>query len=57
MSFDTAQGDLIWARIVDALEAAGDQRDAFLARLVLILANEVDDLETVLEAIEDASIE
>jgi hypothetical protein len=54
MSLTQSEGDRLWARLVEASENAGDDRDAFLARLVLMLANEVGDLEQILELIEDA---
>jgi hypothetical protein len=54
MSPTQADGDRLWARLVAAADAAGDDREAFLARLVLLLANEVDDLDRVLHLVEEA---
>ena len=54
MSLSPADGDRLWARLVAASDAAGDDREAFLARLVLLLANEVGDADRVLELVEEA---
>lgn len=54
MSLSPSDGDRLWARLVEAAEAAGGEREAFLARLVLVLADEIGDLERILELVEDA---
>lgn len=50
------EADRIWARLADARDEAGDEDgEAFLARLVLLLAHEVGDADRVLAAV-DASL-
>jgi len=49
------EADRIWARLAQARDEAGDDdAEAFLARLALILANEVGDVDRVLAAIDAA---
>jgi hypothetical protein len=55
MSFTWQEGDALWERLVTASEQVGEsEREAFLARLVLLLAGEVGDLDRVIAAIEAA---
>jgi hypothetical protein len=56
MTLSWQDGDRVFARLVELtapLEAA--EREALLARLVLLLANEVGDGEAVLAAVEAAA--
>lgn len=56
MTFTQEEGDRIYARLVEARDARPeDDGEAFLARLVLLLADEVGDADRVLRAIEDAA--
>ena len=49
--------DRLWARLAEARDTAGEEDgEAFLARLVLLLAHEVGDVDRVLAAI-DAALE
>lgn len=53
--FTWQEADRIWARLADARDEAGDDdAEAFLARLVLLLAHEVGDVDRVLGAVEAA---
>ena len=54
MSLSRADGDRLWLELVEAAEAAGENREALLARLVLLLANEIGDIDRVIELLEDA---
>ena len=55
--FTWQEADRLWARLVEARDAAGDEDgEAFLARLVLLLAHEVGDADRVLAAV-DAALE
>jgi hypothetical protein len=56
VTFTQEEGDRIYARLVEARDARPEgDGEAFLARLVLLLANEVGDADRVLRAIEDAA--
>lgn len=49
------EADRIWARLADARDAAGDEDgEAFLARLVLLLAHEVGNVDRVLASVDAA---
>lgn len=49
------EADRIWARLADARDAVGDKDgEAFLARLVLLLAHEVGDVDRVLASVDAA---
>jgi Protein of unknown function (DUF2783) len=49
------EGDRLFERLVEAAAPLGDaEREAFLARLVLLLADAVGDSPRVLAAIEEA---
>jgi Protein of unknown function (DUF2783) len=49
------EADRIWARLAEVRDEAGDaDAEAFLARLVLLLAHEVGDVDRVLRAIDAA---
>ena len=51
------EADRIWARLANARDEAGDEDgEAFLARLVLLLAHEVGDVERVLAAVDAAMV-
>lgn len=51
-----ADGDAFYQQLVDALDGmTPDQSQRFMARLVLLLANQVGDAEIVAEAISAAS--
>ena len=55
--FSWQEADRIWARLAEARDTAGEEDgEAFLARLVLLLAHEVGNTDRVLAAI-DAAIE
>jgi hypothetical protein len=55
--FSLQDADRLWARLAEARDAAGDDDgEAFLARLVLLLAYELGDTDRVLAAI-DAAID
>jgi hypothetical protein len=55
--FSWQEADRLWARLAEARDTAGEEDgEAFLARLVLLLAHEVGDTGRVLAAI-DAAIE
>src|SRR6478735_4351497 len=55
--FSWQEADRLWARLAEARDTAGEEDgEAFLARLVLLLAHEVGDTDRVLTAI-DAAIE
>jgi hypothetical protein len=55
MTFHWREGDQIFERLVETTAPLSDERrEAFLARLVLLLANEVDDADAVLAAIDAA---
>jgi Protein of unknown function (DUF2783) len=50
--FTWQEADRIWARLADARDEAGEaDAEAFLARLVLLLAHEVADVDRVLAAV------
>jgi len=53
-SFSWQEADRLWARLAEARDTAGEDGEAFLARLVLLLAHEVGDTDRVLAAIEAA---
>jgi hypothetical protein len=54
--FTWQEADRIWARLADARDAAGEEDgEAFLARLVLLLAHEVGDVDRILGAIDAAA--
>jgi hypothetical protein len=56
MTMTPQDGDRLVARLVEARDAAGDEGgEAFLARLVLLLAHEVDDPERVMRAVAEAA--
>jgi hypothetical protein len=56
VTFTQDEGDRIYARLVETRDARpAEDGEAFLARLVLLLANEVGDSERVLRAIDDAA--
>ena len=56
MTFTQEEGDRVYARLVAARDTRPDgDGEAFLARLVLLLANDVGDADRVLRAIEDAA--
>jgi hypothetical protein len=55
--FSWQEADQLWARLAEARDTVGEgDGEAFLARLVLLLAREVGDAGRVLAAI-DAAIE
>ena len=55
--FSWQEADQLWARLAEARDTAGEEDgEAFLARLVLLLAHEVGNTDRVLAAI-DAAIE
>ena len=53
--FTWQEADRIWARLAEARDEVGDDGgEAFLARLVLLLAHEVGDVDRVLAAVSAA---
>ena len=55
--FSWQDADRLWARLARARDSVGEEDgEAFLARLVLLLAHEVGDTDRVLAAI-DAALE
>ena len=53
--FSWQEADRIWARLADARDEAGDEdAEGFLARLVLLLAHQVGDVDRVLDAVDAA---
>ncbi len=56
MTLRWQEGDRIFERMVEVTEEMSDeQTEAFLARLVFLLANEIDDATTILSAIDAAA--
>jgi hypothetical protein len=57
MTLRWQEGDRIFERMVEVTEEMSDeQTEAFLARLVFLLANEIDDANAILSAIDAAAI-
>ncbi len=55
MALTTDDGDRLMARLIEARDgAAEDDVEPFLARLILLLANEIGDLTILYEAIDAA---
>ncbi len=55
MPLNTQDGDRLMARLIAIRDSLDDDRgELFLARLVLLLANEVDDIDRVLKAVDEA---
>lgn len=56
MPLTTDEGDRLMARLVEARDGlSAEEGEAFLARLVLLLANDIGNLPTLLEAVAAAA--